>query len=245
MLEAKSLSFSYGKSKKALDDVSFSLNKGECLVLLGPNGSGKSTLLSLLIGKNKPLSGEICEDEQPITKTNGSLFSYVPQSVTGNELTVLDTILLGRLPSFKLYPNKKDKEIALGLLEEFGLSELKDKPTDEISGGERQMVAMLRCLAQDSSYLLLDEPTSNLDLFYQRKTLSLLKEEKEKGKGIIVSMHDINQAMQIGDFFLFIKEGKATKAVSREEIDEKLIEEIYGVKPIIHKENGGFITYEI
>ena len=117
MLEVKNLSFSYSKNKKVLDDVSFVINQGEIVIILGPNGAGKSTLLNCLIGEEKILSGEILFDgkvKKDISKEEkNNLLAYVPQLIEGNDLTVRETILLGRLTKFGLYPSKKDYEIIL------------------------------------------------------------------------------------------------------------------------------------
>ena len=250
MLEVKNLSFSYSKNKKVLDDVSFSINEGEIVIILGPNGSGKSTLLNCIIGEEKITSGEIFFNGKVKKEINreerNNLLSYVPQLIEGNDLTVRETILLGRLTKFGLYPSKKDYEIVDSLMESLNLSELRDRTTASLSGGERQKVTIARAIVQESSTILFDEPTSNLDIKAQLDVLSIIKNEiKEKNKSALISMHDINQALSIGDKFIFLVNNKVKAVVSKGEITPELLEETYGVKSkIINVDNKEVIVYE-
>ena len=250
MLEVKNLSFSYSKNKKVLDDVSFVINQGEIVIILGPNGAGKSTLLNCLIGEEKILSGEILFDgkvKKDISKEEkNNLLAYVPQLIEGNDLTVRETILLGRLTKFGLYPSKKDYEIVDSIIESLNLSELRDRTTASLSGGERQKVAIARAVVQESSTILFDEPTSNLDIKAQLDVLTIIKNEiKEKTKSALISMHDINQALSIGDKFIFLVDNKVKAVVSKGEITPELLEDTYGVKSkIINIENKEVIVYE-
>ena len=250
MLEVKNLSFSYSKNKKVLDDVSFVINEGEIVIILGPNGAGKSTLLNCLIGEEKILSGEILFDgktKKDISKEErNNLLAYVPQLIEGNDLTVRETILLGRLTKFGLYPSKKDYEIVDSIIESLNLADLRDRTTTSLSGGERQKVAIARAVVQDSSTILFDEPTSNLDIKAQLDVLSIIKNEiKEKNKSALISMHDINQALSIGDKFIFLVDNKVKAVVSKSEIAPELLEETYGIKSkIINIDNKEVIIYE-
>ena len=250
MLEVKSLSFSYSKNKKVLDDVSFVINEGEIIIILGPNGAGKSTLLNCLIGEEKILSGEILFDEKvkkDISREGrNNLLAYVPQLIEGNDLTVRETILLGRLTKFGLYPSKKDYEIVDSIIESLNLSDLRDRTTASLSGGERQKVAIARAIVQESSTILFDEPTSNLDIKAQLDVLSIIKNEiKEKNKSALISMHDINQALSIGDKFIFLVDNIVKAVVSKSEITPELLFDTYGVKSkIINVDNKEVIIYE-
>lgn len=250
MLEVKNLSFSYLKNKKVLDDVSFVINEGEIVIILGPNGAGKSTLLNCLIGEEKILSGEILFDgkvKKDISREErNNLLAYVPQLIEGNDLTVRETILLGRLTKFGLYPSKKDYEIVDSIIESLNLAELRDRTTASLSGGERQKVAIARAIVQESSTILFDEPTSNLDIKAQLDVLAIIKREiKEKSKSALISMHDINQALSIGDKFIFLVDNKVKAVVSKSEITPELLEETYGVKSkIVNIDNKEVIFYE-
>ena len=249
MLKVSHLSFSYNKNKKVLDDVSFDIKQGECVILLGPNGVGKTTLLSLLLGNNKTKEGSISYFDKDIkelsAKEKADYISYVPQLISGNDLTVFDTVILGRLPYYKIYPNKNDINLTNEYISKFGLDELKDKQTNQISGGERQIVSLVRGLIQESKLLIFDEPTNNLDINAQLRVLDIIKEEKKKNKSFLISMHDINQALAIGDKFIFLKNGKIYAICSKNEIKEAIIDEVYNVKSkIIKLEKGEYVIYE-
>lgn len=250
MIKLKNVSFSYNKNKQILDDISFEINKGECLILLGSNGVGKSTLISLILGINKVKSGNIYFDDIEIkdlkAKDKSHYLSYVPQLIEGNDLSVFDTILLGRLPYYHLYPKKEDINYVNNLIDTFNLNEIKEKNTNEISGGERQKVSILRGLSQNSELTIFDEPTSNLDMNSQAEILNLIKEEKNHNRSFLISMHDINQALHIGDRFIFLKGGKIYCICQKEEITEEIIDYVFNIKSkIINLENGEkYIIYE-
>ena len=251
MLKVSNVFFHYQNNKEVLKDVSFEINKGECVVLLGPNGAGKSTLLSLILGANKPKKGVICIENKQIeklsSKEKAGYLSYVPQLLNGNDLTVRETILLGRLPYYKIYPNKNDFEKVDEMINKFNLVELVDKQTNEISGGERQKVNIARAFIQNSQIVAFDEPTSNLDIKSQVEILSMIKDEKVSAqRSFLISMHDINQALHIGDRFIFLKNGRIHTIATKEDITSNLIDEIYGVhSKIIKTDNGEVIIYEI
>lgn len=248
MIKLENISFSYTKNKPVLKNISLDINDGECVILLGPNGVGKSTLISLLLGANKPQEGNIYFDNTPIkemkSKDKAAQIAYIPQLIEGTDLTVFDTVLLGRLPYYKIYPTKADIDLVDSYLNKFNLVELKEKQTNEISGGERQIVSIARGFIQDSKTIIFDEPTSNLDISTQLRVINFIKEEK-KNKSFLISMHDINQALQIGDKFVFLKDGEVYKVVSKEEITEENINNVYNVhSKIIKSERGDFIIYE-
>ena len=249
MLKLNNVCFSYNKTREILHDVSFDVREGECVVLLGPNGVGKTTLLSLLLGVNKPKEGNIMFDEKDIkelsAKEKAEYISYVPQLIAGNDLTVFDTVLLGRLPYYKIYPTREDIRLTNEYLKQFDLEEIRDKQTNQISGGERQIVSLVRGLIQQSKLLVFDEPTNNLDINAQLRVLDIIKEEKKNNKSFLVSMHDINQALEIGDRFIFLKNGKIFAICNKNEIKEAIIDEVYNVKSKINNIGKGvFITYE-
>ena len=248
MIKLENISFSYTKNKPVLKNISLDINDGECVILLGPNGVGKSTLISLLLGANKPQEGNIYFDNTPIkemkSKDKAAQIAYIPQLIEGTDLTVFDTVLLGRLPYYKIYPTKADIDLVDSYLNKFNLVELKEKQTNEISGGERQIVSIARGFIQDSKTIIFDEPTSNLDISTQLRVINFIKEEK-KNKSFLISMHDINQALQIGDKFVFLKDGEVYKVVSKEEITEEIINNVCNVhSKIIKSERGDFIIYE-
>lgn len=248
MISIKNVSFSYIKDKPVLKNISFDIKDNECVILLGPNGVGKSTLINLILGANKLQSGDILFDDISLKELKpnkkAEYLSYVSQLIYGNSLTVEDTILLGRLPFYKLYPRKIDKELVKNVLEEFNLINMKDKQTNEISGGERQKVSIARGFIQNSKTIIFDEPTSNLDVKAQQEVMSLIKSKKGL-HSFLISIHDINQALNIGDKFIFLKDGEIKYQVNKDEITETLLKDVYGINSQIITKNGRrYVLYE-
>ena len=250
MLKVSHLSFSYRKNKQILTDVSFEIKDKEVAVILGPNGVGKTTLINCLLGFNKVKDGEILVDnintKELSYKEKSTTFAYVPQNILRTDLTCEETLILGRLPFYKIYPNQGDKSKVDEIIRELSLEDIRYQTTKEMSGGERQKIAIATSLLQDSKIIVFDEPTSNLDIKAQLDILSLIKEQvTKKNKSAIISMHDINHALLIGDTFIFLKDGKIYKQCQKEEIDPHLLEEIFGIKVKIIKDKGGtYIHYE-
>ncbi len=233
MLKISSLSFKYNKRKPlVLDNVGLSLNDGEIGILLGKNGSGKSTLFKNIVGVEKPLSGSIeldGVDVLELSRTKRSdIIAYVPQNIDFGSLTVFDSILMGRISKFGLADSKKDREVAESIIKDMGLEELALRNANELSGGERQKIAIARALAQEPKLLVFDEPTGNLDIGNERIVLKEAKRlSKEKGISILVAIHDLNAALSFGDKFFFLKDGKITIEGDSSIITKENISDIY------------------
>lgn len=233
MLRITDLTFRYTrKSPVVLDNISLSLKDGEIGVLLGKNGSGKTTLFKTVLGFEKPEAGQMDFNGKDLLKMNrrerAEQIAYVPQDIQFGDLTVFDTVLLGRLPYFGLKASKEDEEIALKTLKEMGLEELAGRNTAELSGGERQKVAIARALAQEPKLLVFDEPTGNLDIANEQLILKeILRVTKEKGIGVLTSLHDLNEALSIGDVFFFIKEGKIRYYGDSSIVTEQVIKDTF------------------
>ena len=250
MIKIDHLSFAYNKNDLVLKNINFDILDGNCVVLLGPNGVGKSTLIGCLLGENKVKEGNILFDGKSIkelsNKDKSKYIAYVPQLIDGNDLTVRETIILGRLPYFYIAPSKEDLAKVDEIIERFSLTYIKDKPTNEISGGERQKVAIARAFVQEAKVVAFDEPTSNLDIKSQLDIISLIKEHnKIANNSSLITMHDINQALRVGDVFVFLKDNEIYKICSKEEITEEILKDVYGVDVKIVNENGEvFVIYE-
>ena len=203
--------------KKLLNNVSLELKQGEFISLIGLNGAGKSTLLSLLCGLESPnLIIDSSKDLPSIKKDDGSIvkikdlkrnevskyISYLQQSEYSMwDYSVRDFILQGRFPYTKhgLY-SKLDKEVVNTVINELSLKELKNRNIHSLSGGELQKVKIARCLAQQPKFILLDEPSSNLDVVFEPRLLMLLKDlTKTKNIGVLLTIHDINITSEITD----------------------------------------------
>lgn len=241
MLEVESLTYSYGK-RDVLKNIAFSLERGEMLFIIGPNGSGKTTLLKCLNGILKP-KGSIYVEKINLNKLNpleiAKKMGYVPQRGEISFLTVFDAILLGRKPHIKWEVSEKDIKIVEETIKMLKIEHLALRKLNELSGGELQLVLIARALAQQPRYLLLDEPTNNLDIKNQIEVMRLVKTAvKDKGISAIVTVHDINLALNYAEKILVLKEGKIFAFGGREVVNEELLCAVYGIKAEIVKYDG-------
>ena len=177
-LEVEELSFAYG-GQPVLEEVSFTARGGTCLAILGPNGAGKSTLLRCIDRLLVPTSGSIRMDGREVTDMKpGELarrVAFVPQEPVFADTTVFDAVLLGRRPCFRWEAGADDLLAVEKTLTKLGLAPLALRSVDQLSGGERQRVAIARALVSQPQVLLLDEPTSNLDMKHQMDAIDLLR----------------------------------------------------------------------
>ncbi|MCI1245712.1 MAG: ABC transporter ATP-binding protein [Bacilli bacterium] len=235
MIEAKSLSYRYSKgSPYALKDVSFSFDRGEICALLGPNGAGKSTILKTIIGLLRPLSGGVYFDGEEITRMRARRrarrIAYIPQHIDFGSLSVYDTVLLGRLPYFGVGASSSDRRIVDETIRDLKLEALALKPVNELSGGEKQKVAIARALAQAPELLVFDEPTSNLDIANELVLLRLIKRlTKEKGIAVIIAIHDLNLALELADRFVFLRKGRLIASDGKESVTAEIIDRVFAV----------------
>ena len=233
----------YYKSIKALDGVSLEVNSGEILSIVGPNGAGKSTLLKVISGVLKPKIGAVYFDGKLLReipqKEVAMKTGLVPQRISSTgTLTVFDFVLTGRRPYINFMPTKIDEEKAYEALKKVNAAHLVNRTLEELSGGELQRVLIARALAVEPEVMLLDEPTSNLDLKYQQETLNLLKVLRSKGLTIIMTIHDLTQAYRISDKILMLKNGRVFATGKPEEVlTPQNILTVYGISTIILKEH--------
>ena len=237
MLKIASLTTGYNK-KEIIKNISFSLEKGQIGVILGPNGAGKSTLIKSLVGILKPYSGEISLDEKNLNEIKinerAKLVSYVPQEAMFPSLSVYDSLMLGRIANFGLVSSEKDRIKVEKIIEEFHLEPFVLKNINELSGGERQKVAIARALVNDPEVIVFDEPTSNLDIANQLLIINEIKHmAKVHNAHIIIALHDINLALSIADKIICLKSGDLIAEKDTKDIDEELLTNLYGVKASI------------
>ena len=245
-LEIKGVSFGYG-SMPALEDVTMSLGDGEIVSLVGPNGSGKTTLLKCINMILKFQKGTVLVEEKDISKLKlkelAKLLSYVPQSAGRSfPSTVFEIVLIGRKPYVDWSVSSRDKEIVSNILSLMGLKEMALRQSNELSGGEYQKVLIARALAQEPQVLLLDEPTSNLDLKHQLDVLNLITSiVKKKNIAAVMAMHDLNIASRFSNKMIFLNGGKIYDAGKPEKVlTERNIRKVYGVEAIVNKNAGYF-----
>lgn len=235
MLHIEDLAFSYGCSREVLHHISFDLSRGHCLALLGNNGAGKSTLLKCLNRIHEPKNGiiSVCGQNIRTMKRNdiAKSMAYVAQQSDGCQLTVFDAVLLGRKPYIKLNPTERDLEITRHAMERMELTDYALRYTDELSGGELQKVVLARALAQEPDILLLDEPTSNLDLHNQHEVLRVVSDIAAKdGICVIVILHDLNLALRYCDRFLLMQNGTIYSYGDKDTITPDTIRQVYQVE---------------
>ena len=203
------------KGATILNGVSMAVGTGEWLSIIGPNGAGKSTLLRVLAGV-LDASGRVEIDGQPIgsmaSKDRAKLVSWVPQSPQiPAGMTVLDYVLLGRTPHLSPLsaPRSADLDLAREILDDLDLTTFADRYVETLSGGERQRVVISRALVQQAPVVLLDEPTTALDLGHQQEVLNLLDRLRhDSGLTIISTMHDLTLAGQFADQLLLLAAGE-------------------------------------
>ena len=244
-MEINHIRFSYQDKVERLKDVTATIEKGKITTILGPNGCGKSTLLSVLAKFNVPTSGDITLNGEALhqytPKELAKTLSVVQQSsVAPEEMTVEKLVYYGRLPYQKMFTTatEEDDDKVLWALEKTGLLEKKDALLSSLSGGQQQRAWIALALAQNTPYLFLDEPTANLDIFYQYEILELVKTLcEEEGLTIVMVLHDINQTIQYSDRVIIMKAGEMVANGKPEEvITSALLADVYGVKVVMKED---------
>ncbi|MCQ2552698.1 MAG: ABC transporter ATP-binding protein [Clostridia bacterium] len=235
MLKAENIVFRYKKNMPpTLKGVSLELEQGQIGVVLGKNGSGKTTLFRNLLGLHSPQQGSVSFNGVNVLKMNrrekAKLIAFVPQDIRFGDFTVFDAILMGRIAYFGLEAGENDYKKVENIIEEMNLTALADRSVEELSGGERQKIAIARAMAQEPKLMIFDEPTGNLDIANEQLIIREAKKlSRENNISILTSLHDLNQALYLGDKFFFMKEGELKYTCTKEEITEDIIKDIYGI----------------
>lgn len=238
LLNVKDLGFRYD-NKVILKDINFKLNKGEFVGILGPNGSGKTTLLNNINRWLKPYKGCILVDNMDIIqftpKKLAKQIATVPQNTfTDTTFSAWQVVMMGRYPYLKKFESEKEKDflIAKKAMLFMNVWHLRERPINILSGGERQRVIIARALAQQPKLLLLDEPTSHLDINYQYELLYLLKRLcVDRKLTILAILHDINLASIFCDKIILLKNHKIFKmGPLTDAITEENIKEVFDIK---------------
>ncbi|KIC39003.1 hypothetical protein RA27_17725 [Ruegeria sp. ANG-R] len=213
MIDIHNLSYQIA-GQPVLRDVSLQLAKGGVVAMIGPNGAGKSTLLSL-IARLLPLqSGSIVVDDLQIGEATdielARTLAILRQDLTvASRLTVRDLVGFGRYPYHRGRPGAEDRELIEAALKLFDLADLGDRQLDTLSGGQRQRAFVAMAYAQDTDYLLLDEPLNNLDIAASRALMEVLRDlTRQRGRTVVIVLHDINYAAAYADRIIALKAGE-------------------------------------
>ncbi|TMS40527.1 MAG: ABC transporter ATP-binding protein [Methanobacterium sp.] len=233
VLSVNKVEFSYG-SVPVLRDVNFKVKRGDFISILGVNGSGKSTLMKCINRILTLKEGVILVEDRDLKMMKNieiaQKIGYVPQNSEKGYITVFEAVLLGRKPYLKWDVSSRDVELTEKVLKVMGLENYSLRYINELSGGELQKVVIARALVQEPQILLLDEPTSDLDLKNQLEVMKIIKEVSSTEKiASVVVMHDINLALRYSDKFIILKDGQVFTTGRKEVITPEIIKETYGV----------------
>lgn len=245
MMELRNMTAGYG-NEPVLNDVSLTIPRGMVTVLVGPNGCGKSTLLRVAARLMEPEQGELLLDGQQAKGLSQKEFArnvaLLPQSRGVPEITVGALVLHGRFP-YLGYPrcySRKDREMAKSAMERVGISHLEHALVSQLSGGQRQKAYLAMALAQDTPFLLLDEPTTFLDIGHQLELTALARELAGQGKGVVMVLHDLNLALTCAQQVAVLEGGRLMQVGTPEEVcDSGVLSRVFGVE--LHRvalENG-------
>ncbi len=244
-LEVDGVVFGYGRSD-VLKGVSLTLKQSEMLGILGPNGCGKTTMLRCINGILTPRQGYVAMNSQDIRKMPrlevAKNMGYVPQNAKTEVCTpsVYEVTLMGRRPHVTWQISKKDEEITWKAMEEMGVKHLADVPFDNLSSGQCQRVLIARALAQEANVLLLDEPTSNLDVKYQIEVMDTIhKIVHGKNLSACMVIHDIDLAMRFCDKAVILSDGEVKAAgVIEDVVTPELMRDVFGVDAAVEELYG-------
>ncbi|CUQ01935.1 ABC transporter ATP-binding protein [Clostridium baratii] len=256
-IKTKDLNISYG-NLDIVKDLNLEIPKGKITTIIGANGCGKSTILKTLARIIKPKSGSIYINNKELnsqdSKELAKAMAVLPQSPQApNGLTVEELISYGRFPHQKGFGKLKDehKDIINWALEKTRILEFRDRPIEALSGGQRQRAWIAMALAQETDILLLDEPTTYLDLAHQLEVLKLLEElNKKEGRTIVMVIHELNNAARFADHMIGVKKGKIVcQGTAHEVMTKENLREIFNIDAeIVNEPKSGkpvCITYDM
>lgn len=238
MIEVNNVDFGV-KGRQLIHQVSFSAKAGEFWAIVGANGAGKSTMMKLLSREHRPTSGQIQFDGRDLSKYKLSELArkravLAQQNSITLAFSVEEIVLMGRYPFYDSQPTDRDLAIVDHCLQKVGIAHFKNRSFPTLSGGEQQRVQLARTLAQiweiDGGLILLDEPTTGMDLLHQYETFRLAREMTAKGYCVIAVVHDLNLALQYADQVLIMKSGQAFAAgIPEEVLNPENIKESFGL----------------
>ncbi|MCR6633385.1 ABC transporter ATP-binding protein [Devosia sp.] len=240
--------------RSIVDGAQFSAPAGKVTGLVGPNGAGKSTLISAIVGIERPEAGALTFEGADLVamgrRERAGICAYVEQSASTEErLSVADVVALGRIPHVLAWLSglgSDDEAVVAGALERVGMSGFATRQFNTLSGGEQQRVHIARALAQQPKLLVLDEPTSHLDIRAQLQVLHLLGDLAGAGGTVLLALHDLNLALRFCDWLVVLDAGQVVaEGRPPEVLREDLLARVYGVHArLIEGPSGPVIAYE-
>lgn len=250
LYELQQVSLSYGGAQFALNGIDLKIERGEFVGILGPNGAGKSTLLRILGGLASPGTGTVHFEGGPLNnlspKERARKIALVPQwTVVAFPFSVFELVLMGRHPHLGhlALESQKDLEITTQALEKTDSIQFRERSFNTLSGGEMQRVVVARAIAQESPTLLLDEPSSALDIQQQHRIYGILQSLNRAGHTVIVTTHDLNLAAQYCKRIVLLQKGKVSAdGTPAAVLNESRIESIYGTPVEIIRQGSRFVV---
>ena len=247
MLNVENLSFHYRNGPEILRQVSFSLEDGQFLAILGNNGAGKSTMLKCFNQILRVEGGHVWMDgEDLLTMTHREVaqrVAFVSQNIPSTQMTVHAVVMLGRRPYMRWGFTEEDHRIVHEAMDRLHLSDMRGRFLNELSGGERQKVMLARALAQQPKVLLLDEPTSSLDIQNQYQVLDIVRDIcRTSTITAVMVIHDLNLALRFCDRFLLLKDGQVYRSGDSSILDRQALREVYGVNAHVATVEGKSIV---
>ena len=242
-LDIDDLAFDYS-DHPVLSEIDLTATDGEILGLVGPNGAGKSTLIKCINHVLAPDVGRVLVDGTDVgslTRNDvAKIMGYVAQKDSESySATVFDTVLMGRKPYINWRPSSKDLETVSVILEKLDLTDLSLRDVNNLSGGQQQKVMVGRALAQDPTLLLLDEPTSDLDIRHQLEVMDVIREEVDGGLAAVLAIHDLNLAARYCDTVAMLKDGGVYTTGRAEDVfTSENIEAVFRVTASTQLHNG-------
>ncbi len=248
MIKVSGLSYRIGNTP-VLNEIDLEINKGGVTALIGPNGAGKSTFLSLISRLLLAQTGVVTVDDLVVGSCPNDVLARKLAILTQSNdatplLTVNELVSFGRYPYHKGRPKAEDKAKVEETLDVFGLSDLRHRQLDSLSGGQRQRAQVAMTFAQDTDYILLDEPLNNLDIAASRSLMAVLRGlAQAHDKTIVIVLHDINYAAAYADQIVVMKAGSVVgQGTPDEVVTERLIADVFETTPAVHRLDGRVIV---
>ncbi len=244
MIEIKGLTKRFG-NKPVVEDVSIKIQPGAITSFIGPNGAGKSTLLSMVSRLLDADTGEVLLDKNNVKEWKSDEFakrvSILKQANFLNvRLTIRELVSFGRYPYSKGRLTAEDEQFVDQAIDYMNLTDMQEKFLDELSGGQKQRAFIAMVIAQDTEYILLDEPLNNLDMKHSVQIMKILRKlVDELGKTVVIVLHDINFASVYSDYIVALKNGRVVKdGTTNEIINSDALREIYDMNIPVQEQNG-------